>query len=77
MARMKTFLIYFLCLVGFIFLSYILENGLIGNMYVEMAGTVDSPQNGVEIEDASGRATNMNGYMNFTITDKSNDGKTK
>ena len=77
MARMKTFLLYFLCLVGFIFLSYILENGLIGNMYIEMAGSFDSPQHGVEIEEVSGRATNVNGYMNFKITDKSNDGKTK
>lgn len=77
MARMKTFLIYFLCLVGFIFLSYILENALIGNMYIEMSGTVDSSQNGIEIKDASGRATNVNGYMNFTITDNSNDGRTK
>ena len=33
MARMKTFLMYLLVLVGFMFLSHVLEDGLILGMY--------------------------------------------
>lgn len=33
MARMKTFLMYALVLVGFMFLSYVLEDGLVLGMY--------------------------------------------
>lgn len=33
MKRMRTFLMYALVLVGFIFLSYVLENGLLMGMY--------------------------------------------
>lgn len=33
MARMKTFLMYALILIGFMFLSYVLEDGLLLGMY--------------------------------------------
>lgn len=78
MARMKTFITYFLCLVGFIFLSYLLENGLIGNMYVKLAGDATSFSNGdIVVDDIDAKASNVNGYMSFKLTDNSQDGKDK
>lgn len=71
MDRMKTFFLYFLGIVGFIFLSYILEDGLIENMYYKMTGDVTSSL-GVVIDDVAGKATNMNGYMQFKLSNKSN-----
>ena len=70
---MKTLITYFLCILGFIVLSYILENALIGNMYVKMAGNVASDMNGIKIEDLDARATNVNGYMTFKLTDTSDN----
>lgn len=67
MDRMRTFLLYALGIIGFIFLSYVLENGLIASMYKKMDGNVTSTSE-YAIEDVSGRASNVNGYMNFKLT---------
>lgn len=64
---MKTFLLYALGIIGFMFLSYVLENGLIANMYKKMDGNVTG-SSAIVIEDVSGRASNVNGYMNFKLT---------
>lgn len=70
MSRMRTFLLYALGIIGFMFLSYVLENGLIANMYKKMNGDVISTPE-IVIEDVSGRASNVNGYMNFKLTNLS------
>ena len=70
MDRMRTFLLYALGIIGFIFLSYVLENGLISNMYKKMNGEVHSTSE-VLIEDVAGRASNINGYMTFKLTNLS------
>ena len=67
MDRMKTFLLFALGIIGFMFLSYVLENGLIANMYKKMDGNVTG-SSAIVIEDVSGRASNVNGYMNFKLT---------
>ena len=61
MARMKTFFLYFLGIVGFFFLSLLLEDALIENMYEKMAGEVASsnsktkkPDNGMHQPIGSG-----------------------
>ena len=77
MARMKRFLTYFLCLIGFMILSYILEDALLSNMYVKMVGNANSSYDGVTIEDVEASASNVTGTMSFKITDDSNDGKEK
>ena len=77
MARMKTLITYGLCIVGFIFLSMILEDALIGNMYITMRGESPKSELGVEIDDIEARASNVNGFMSFKITDNSQDGKLK
>ena len=71
MARMKTFFLYAFSIVLFIFLSLLLEDALIQNMYVPMSGEVMSSSS-VVIDNHSGRATNVNGYMEFTLLNKSN-----
>ena len=43
MARMKTFLMYALVLLGFMFLSYVLEDGFIMGMYDGIEGKANSP----------------------------------
>ena len=50
MDRMKTFLLYALGILGFMFLSYVLEDGLIENMYVKMKGEVVSSSYNISIE---------------------------
>lgn len=70
MDRMRTFLLYALGIIGFMFLSYVLENGLIANMYKKMDGNVLGTSE-IIIEDVSGRASNVNGYMNFKLTNLS------
>lgn len=70
MDRMKTFLLYAVSIIGFIFLSYVLENGLISNMYKKMNGDITSTSD-IVIEDVEGRASNVNGYMNFKLTNLS------
>ena len=68
---MRTFLIYALLLVGFIFLSYVLENGLIDNMYGVMTGETSSGSYDMNIEDINGRASNVNGYLRFKLKNTS------
>lgn len=70
MSRMRTFFLYALGIIGFMFLSYVLENGLIANMYKKMDGNVIETSE-VKIEDVSGRASNVSGYMNFKLTNLS------
>lgn len=71
MARMKTFLLYFLGIVGFFILSLILENGLIANMYKKMDGNIQDRGYAISVEGISGRATNINGYMKFRLSNNS------
>ena len=70
MDRMKTFLLYALGIVGFIFLSTILEDGLLDAMYVRMTGSISPSNYGVSIDDVYGRATNVNGNMRIKLTTK-------
>ena len=70
MDRMKTFLLYALGIVGFIFLSTILEDGLLDAMYVRMTGSISPSNYGVSIDDVYGRATNVNGNMRIKLTNK-------
>ena len=69
MERMRTFLLYALGILGFMFLSYVLENGLIENMYVKMAGNIETSES-ISVEDVSGKASNVNGFMNFKLTNE-------
>ena len=72
MARMKTFLLYALAIVGFIFISEVMEDGLVMGMYKKMNGqTIPSSAYNVAIEDVDARATNVNGYLNFRIKNNS------
>lgn len=71
MKRMQTFLLYVLGILGFMFLSYVLEDGLIENMYVEMTGNANSSGYEIEINDVIGKASNVNGNMQFTLVNNS------
>ena len=71
MSRMKTFLLYFLGIVGFFILSLILEDALIGNMYKKMDGNIQDNGCAIVVEGVSGRATNVNGYMQFRLSNTS------
>ena len=78
MDRMKTFLIYFLLLIGFFFLSYVLENGLIASMYTPIMGNVNTIENEnqeITVSVNGATATNVNGYINFIV--KNNSDKEK
>ncbi len=68
MSRMKTFLLYLLGIVGFFVLSLILEDALIGNMYKKMDGNIQDNGYAIVVEGVSGRATNVNGYMKFRLS---------
>lgn len=68
MSRMRTFLLYFLGIVGFFILSLILEDALIGNMYKKMDGNIQDNGHAIVVEGVSGRATNVNGYMKFRLS---------
>lgn len=74
MKRMRTFFLYALGIVGFIFLSYILEDGLISGMYKELNKENSSVSSSEDllITDVSAKASYMNGYMNFKLTNNSN-----
>ncbi len=73
MARMKTFLMYALILVGFIFLSFVLEDGLIMGMYDVIEGNSDSgTYAGMQVSDLNGRASSVNGYLSFKVKNESN-----
>ena len=71
MARMKTLMLYALGIIGFMFLSYVLEDGLIQAMYVPMTGNASSSGYNIAIEDVKGNASNVNGYMKFKLTNQS------
>lgn len=77
MARMKTFFLYFLGIVGFFFLSLILEDGLIENMYVQMVGDVEPTSHNIYIENVNAKASNVNGYMQFQLSADSIDANNK
>lgn len=74
MDRMKTFFIYFLAFVGLFLVSNMLENGLIYDMYEKINGEIINTANirnqkiELEIIDKDSRATNVNGYMNLSIS---------
>lgn len=72
MKRMKTFFIYFLLLLGLYIVSNLLQHGLILNMYSTIEGNAES-NNQLNIEVSKVKATNVNGYMDFSITNDSND----
>ena len=65
MKRMGTLLSYALMIVVFMMLSYILEDGLIANMYKELSGKVVNTGSVIAIENVSARASNVNGYNLF------------
>jgi len=77
MKRLKTFLTYLLILLAFFGVSNVLEKGLVKNMYKDLSGEVNSILNyngeiinlGIDVSEA--KATNVNGYINLTITNYS------
>ena len=74
MDRMRTLFLYVLGILGFIVLSFILEDGLINNMYKPMAGNVQVSSNAsqnIAIETLDSSASNVNGYINFRLTNNS------
>lgn len=73
MDRMKTFLLYLLGILGFMFLSYVLENGLIEGMYEKMIGDVIPSKYNLSINDVSGKASNVNGVMEFKLKNDSQE----
>lgn len=73
MDRMKTFLLYFLGIVGFMFLSYILENGLLENMYKKIDGEILPSTYDIVIDSVSAKASNVSGFMNFKLTNHSSN----
>lgn len=72
MARMKTFFLYFIGIVGFIFFSFLMEDALIANMYYEMVGEVVSSPT-IIIDNYEGKSTNVNGYMQFRLSNTSQE----
>lgn len=74
MDRMRTFLLYVLGILGFIVLSFILEDGLIKNMYKPMVGNVQVSNNAsqdIDVDTLESSASNVNGYVNFRLTNNS------
>lgn len=77
MSRLKTFLIYVILILAFIGLSYFLENNLIKNMYYDMTGTIDDvldydgKQIDLDIKVSQAKSTNVNGYIDLTVTNNS------
>ena len=67
MSTLKKFFIYFLMLAAFFIISNILENGLILNMYGDISGNVEQ-RDDLELNVLDAKATKVNGYMNFKIT---------
>ena len=78
MSRLKTFLTYLILIVAFFAVSKFLEAGLIRNMYKDLTGKVigDFSYNGQEIYldivVNEAKATNVNGYIDLTVTNKAN-----
>ena len=72
MSTLKKFFIYFLMFAIFFIISNILENGLVLNMYGNIRGeTANNDEMSIEVSDA--KATKVNGYMDFKITNYSNE----
>ena len=73
MKRMKTFLMYALIIIGFMFLSHVLEDGLLLGMYDKIDGKADKgAYTAIQITDVNGRACNINGYLFFKVKNESN-----
>ena len=77
MKRMRTFLLYALGIIGFIILSLILEDGLINSMYKPLTDSSDkyiaNDSSGLAVEVTDARASNVNGQLNYKITNNSNE----
>lgn len=72
MDRMKSFFIYFLLFAALYIVSSLLENGVISSMYGDIKGNAfNSDQLTINVSDA--KATNVNGYMLFDITNNSDE----
>lgn len=71
MDRMKTFFLYLLAIFGFMFLSYVLENSLLENMYENLTGKAVVQNPDIVINDVVGKASNVNGIMKFNLTNNS------
>ena len=78
MKRLKTFLTYLILIVAFFLLSKFLENGLLRNTYKDLTGKVigdfsyNSQELYLDIVVNEAKATNVNGYVDLTITNKTN-----
>lgn len=71
MKRMKTFFIYFLLFAALFIGSTLLEKGMIFSMYADINGkSYNSNELAINVEKA--KATNVNGYMKFKVTNDSN-----
>ena len=77
MDRMKTFLLYALGIIGFFILSLILEDGLINGMYKPLINSSDKViaenSSGINVEVTDAKASNINGQLNYKITNNSNE----
>lgn len=72
MKRMKTFFIYFLLFAALFIVSTLLEKGMIFSMYADINGNAyNSDELTINVEKA--KATNVNGYMKFKVTNDSNN----
>lgn len=72
MKRMKSFFIYFLLFSALFIVTTLLEKGMVFSMYGDIKGnTFNSNELTVAVEQA--KATNVNGYMKFKITNDSNN----
>ncbi len=71
MERMKTFFLYLSCILIFMFVSHVLENGLIENMYKKIDGYIEPSNTRVSIADVNAKASNVNGYMSFRLSNDS------
>ena len=71
MDRMKTFFLYLLAIIGFMFLSYVLENSLLENMYEKMTGSITSQNSDISIDEVSGKTSNVNGYLQIKVSNNS------
>lgn len=69
MKRMRTLFLYFFGIVGFIIFSLIVEDSLVRGMYkkVKQVGTDIDSSYGVTMENVDVDATSINGNMEFTL----------
>lgn len=72
MKRLKTFFIYFLLFSALFIGSTLLEKGMVFSMYADISGNAyNSDELTINVEKA--KATNVNGYMEFNVTNDSNN----